>query len=422
MAEKRKDSKGRILRNGEVQRPDGKYMFRYTDLNGERQTVYSWKLVETDKIPSGKRCAEALRTIEQRVIRDIDDGVNTSKADTKTVNMLFAEFMQVRTELTETTRCNYQTLYDTHIKNGIGRRCITSIKYSDIYKFYMSLSQDKHLKISTIKSINGILWQLLEMPTKDNLLRKNPASGVMIEVAHKLKEEDGKKISLTIEEQAAFIDYVYASKKYNRYGVLFTTLLGTGMRIGECLGLRWDDVDFKNGLITVDHAICYRDSEDGGYKYRITNTKTKAGIRTIPLLSDVRKALLTEKRKGSNHNRKPFEVDGYSGFIFLNSMGKVYPPHFVFDTIQNIVADYNRDEFALARKEDREPVYLPKFGPHVLRHTFCTRLCENETNLKVIQDVMGHKNIRTTMNVYADATNGAKISSFANLDGKIKVS
>lgn len=421
MPEKRKDSKGRVLRNGEVQRSDGKYMFRYTDLNGERQAVYSWKLVETDKAPSGKRCTEALRTIEQRVLKDVEEGINTSKADKKTINMLFADFMQTRTELSETTRCTYQVLYDTHIKNGLGRRSITSIKYSDIFKFYMSLSQEKNLKISTVRSINGILWQLLEIPTKDNLIRKNPASGAMAEVAHKLKEEDGRKNSLTVEEQSSFIDYVYASKKYNRYGPLFTTLLGTGMRIGECLGLRWSDVNFDKGLITVDHAICYRDSEDGGYKYRITNTKTKAGIRTIPLLSGVREALQREK---DNHKpvKTKFEVDGYSGFIFLNSVGKVYPPHFVFDTIQNIIADYNRDEFAMARKENREPVLLPKFGPHVLRHTFCTRLCENETNLKVIQDVMGHKNIRTTMNVYADATDGAKISSFANLDGKIKVS
>lgn len=77
MTGKRKDSRGRVLRNGEVQRSDGKYMFRYTDAEGERHSVYSWKLVETDKIPNGKRCKEALRTIEQRVLKDLDDGIST---------------------------------------------------------------------------------------------------------------------------------------------------------------------------------------------------------------------------------------------------------------------------------------------------------------------------------------------------------
>ena len=124
MAEKRKDSKGRVLRNGEVQRADGKYMFRYSDVNGERQTVYSWKLVETDKVPAGKRCAEALRTIEQRVLKDIEDGIDTGKAESTDVNMLFDEFMALRTELKESTRCNYICLYDTHVRNGFGKRRI----------------------------------------------------------------------------------------------------------------------------------------------------------------------------------------------------------------------------------------------------------------------------------------------------------
>ena len=62
-----------------------------------------------------------------------------------------------------------------------------------------------------------------------------------------------------------------------------------------------------------------------------------------------------------------------------------------------------------------------KFSAHILRHTFCTRLCENERNLKIIQDVMGHRNIRTTMDVYNEATESKKLESFHSLDGKIKV-
>ena len=62
------------------------------------------------------------------------------------------------------------------------------------------------------------------------------------------------------------------------------------------------------------------------------------------------------------------------------------------------------------------------FSAHNLRHTFCTRLCENETNLKVIQEIMGHRNIETTMDVYNEATKEKKMSSFANLEGKIRVS
>ena len=420
MAEKRYDSKGRILRTGESQRSDGMYMYRYIDANRNRRSVYSWRLVDTDKNPSGRRSSESLRTIEQRIQKDLDDGINTDIAINTTVDNLCEKFFALNSELKESTRCNYMCLYNSHIKDELGNRKITSVRHSDIYKLYMDLSTIKNLKISTIKAINSILWQLFEIPTKDNELRTNPVNGVMVDVSKKLKEDRTKRHALTIREQSEFIDYIYSNKKYSKYGVLFTVLLGTGMRIGEALGLRWNDIDFKNNIIIVDHSLSYKGSVDGGYRYRVSAPKTAAGIRTIPMLDDVRSVLQKEKRRKKNHV-ETFEVDGYTGFVFINSSGKVYTPTFIFDTIQNIVADYNREEMARARVSGREPSPLPKISAHILRHTFCTRLCENESNLKVIQDVMGHKNISTTMNVYNEATMLEKQKNFRQLDGKIKL-
>ena len=77
MSEKRRDNKGRLLRQGELQRSDGKYEYRYYDEKGERKSVYSWKLVDTDRIPSGKRCNESLRPMEKRIRRDLEDGIHT---------------------------------------------------------------------------------------------------------------------------------------------------------------------------------------------------------------------------------------------------------------------------------------------------------------------------------------------------------
>ena len=139
------------------------------------------------------------------------------------------------------------------------------------------------------------------------------------------------------------------------------------------------------------------------------------------MFSEVKEALLKEKNKRRPKGKK-FSVDGYSDFIFLNSSGKVYTPSAIYDTIQNITYDHNKTELLLAMEENREPCYLPKFSAHILRHTFCTRLCENETNIKVIQDVMGHRNIRTTMEVYSEATKEKKKASFKGLEGKFKLS
>ena len=79
------------------------------------------------------------------------------------------------------------------------------------------------------------------------------------------------------------------------------------------------------------------------------------------------------------------------------------------------------DEVVRAKKERRKPIILPDFSCHHLRHTFCTRLCEHETNLKVIQAIMGHKNIETTMDIYAEATEEKKQESFENLAANLDI-
>ncbi len=112
-------------------------------------------------------------------------------------------------------------------------------------------------------------------------------------------------------------------------------------------------------------------------------------------------------------------MDGYSGFIFQNRFGTLPNPASVNRTIKRIVNSYNADERLNAAREGREPMLLPEFSSHHLRHTFATRLCEVESNLKVIQSIMGHKNIETTMDIYAEATDRKKEETFENLAAKL---
>lgn len=422
MAEKRKDNKGRVLREGESQRLDGQYMFRYTDSNGNRQTVYSWKLVNTDKIPEGKRSKAALRDIEKEIRRDLEDGIRSADASAITANDLFDSFMKARIDLKETTRCNYRAVYDKHIRDALGRKKIKTIKNSDIKNLYTSLSQDANLKASTISKVHCILYQMFDGAVMDNVIRTNPAANAL-KTSKQISKEKTRRHALTEEEQTRFIDYVYQSTTFNRWGPLFTLLLGTGMRIGEALGLRWCDCNFEEKTIAISHTLLYKESESGsGYEYRISEPKTKAGYRIIPMFEDVKQALLKEKAKPHNPQWEPFKIGDYSDFVFLNIHGKVPTPGAIFQVIQNITDNYNREEAFFSRQEGRPPCYLPKFSPHILRHTFCTRLCENEPNIKIIQDIMGHSNISTTMDIYNEATKAKKQESFQNLEGKIKLS
>lgn len=103
--------------------------------------------------------------------------------------------------------------------------------------------------------------------------------------------------------------------------------------------------------------------------------------------------------------RHPEGVDFMPGNIELSSL--------------EIVETYNSEELLNAAKEKRDPELIPSFSCHVLRHTFATRLCEAESNLKVIQSVMGHRNIETTMDIYAEATEEKKQETFEGLASKL---
>ena len=116
-----------------------------------------------------------------------------------------------------------------------------------------------------------------------------------------------------------------------------------------------------------------------------------------------------------------YEIDGISDFVFLNRFGQPQNPQSVNRAIKRISVAYNEAELEKAEKAKREPQLLPPFSCHNLRHTFCTRLCEKETNLKVIQSVMGHKDIQTTMDIYAEATEEKKQESFERLAATLDI-
>lgn len=274
---------------------------------------------------------------------------------------------------------------------------------------------------TTAQKAHSIIYQLFENAVMDNIIRVNPASNAFRNFRKTAELNPACREPLTVEQQELFIDYIYASEKYNRMANLFTVLLGTGMRIGEALGLRWCDCDFEEGIIHVTHALLYKQGEDGNYRYRISAPKTEAGFREIPMFDEVKAALQRERGKRESKKKK-FVVDGYSDFVFLNNNGQVYTQSFVYDTIQGITTSYNKEEYAKALEEKREPCYLPKISAHILRHTFCTRMCEQNINIKVLQDVMGHRNIRTTMETYAKAFRDKKVEAVMALNGAFKIS
>ncbi len=421
MSEKRKDNRGRILRDGESQRTDGRYRYQYLDSKGERREVCSWKLVETDKTPPGKRDDISLREKEKQIVKDVQDGIRTPAGNKTTLNDMFELYMSGKCDLKQSTRTNYKYMYKNYVFDVIGQKKISNIKYSDIKSYYNWLIKEKGFKPNSMEIINTILHPVFTLAVRDGYIRSNPTDGVMAEIKKGHSWEKPKRHALTEQEQTAFIDFVAKSDIYKHWLPLFTVFLGTGCRVGEIIGLRWQDCDFENRTISINHNLVYRQQDDGKCEMHVTTPKTSAGCRTIPMLNEVRRALLQERKRQMRRGHNQTEIDGYSGFVFTNREGYVHNPQTLNRAIKRIYTAYNEQETEKAKKEHRQPVIIRHFSIHNLRHTFCTRFCENETNIKVIQEIMGHSDISTTMNIYAEATEGKKKESFENLQGKIKI-
>ena len=420
---KRTDSKGRILKDGESQRKDGSYRYRYTDAAGKRHDIYSNRLVPTDKTPKGCKEDLSLREKEKQINRDLDDGIKAKVENKATLNDLFDLYMSGKTKLKESTRANYIYMYDKFVRVSFGKKKIASIKYSDVKAFYNSLINDLGLKPNSMEIIHTLLHPTFRLAVRDNYIRVNPTSEVMSEIKKEHNWEKPKRIALTIEEQSAFISFMSNSPTYKRWLPIMTVFLGTGCRVGEIIGLRWEDCDFENMTISINHNMIYRKYKgEAESKFHVTTPKTKAGIRTIPMLSDVKQALELEYEFQQIFGINETVVDGYSGFIFQNRYGDILSAHNINRAIERIYKAYNDEEKKTAAKEKRKPVLIRHFSVHNLRHTFCTRYCENESDLKVIQEIMGHADIETTLGIYAEATEQKKRESFASLEGKIRIS
>lgn len=418
----RQDNKGRNLWKGEYQKPSGIYEYRYTDALGKTHSVYSRRLTQTDKVSPEKQDEPCLRELERRIERDRQDGINTALAEKLTLNAFFEDYINNKPGLKQSTRTNYKYMYKKYVSDSLGLKKISQIKYSDILKFYNYLITDIGFKPRSMEVLHTILHPIFTIAVRDGYIRTNPTDGAMTEIRNSHNCENGKRHALTEVQQSAFMNYISGSQKYSHWLPLFTVFLGTGCRVGELIGLRWVDCDFENKLININHNLIYRLQDNGKCEFHITTPKTQAGIRVIPMLNEVKAALLKERKTQEKTSFNETVIDGYRGFIFKNRFGTVFSPHLINRAIDRIIKDYNSDETVKAKSENRDPLLLPHFTVHNLRHTFCTRFCENETNLKIIQEIMGHSDIKTTMDIYNEATLDKKKESFINLEGKIKLS
>jgi len=393
--ERRKDNKNRVLKEGEYQRTNNTYEYKWRDKRGKRHSIYAKTL-------------EELREKELDVLRNVVDGIRSDKKDL-TINDLYYLWLQLKRGLKDNTFQNYKYMYMQFVEPDFGHTKIVDLKRTDVRAFYNLLADDRHLKASTIDSIHTVLHQVLELGIEDDYLRYNPSDNALRELKKAYKNDSEKRRALTVEEQELFENYLGQQGKAHRWYPIFIVMLWSGMRVGETTGLRWCDIDLKKEEISVNHTLVYYNKgETKGCSFSINTPKSEAGKRIIPMLPKVKKAFLLEKQYQEECGIKcNATVDGYTDFIFVNRFGNVQHQGTLNKALRRIVRDCNYEVLDNA-KDNVEPILLPRFSNHSLRHTFTTRMCEANVNIKAIQSILGHSDADTTLDIYAEATKELK--------------
>ncbi|MDI3075027.1 site-specific integrase [Clostridioides difficile] len=383
MTEKRRDNKGRILRTGESQRTDGRYLYKYVDDTGTPQCVYAWKLVPTDKTPAGKSDKPSLRELEKEIQKDLADGID-SIGKKMTLCQLYAKQNASRSNVKKSTTVQREQLMEILKRDKLGNRSIDSIKPSDAKEWAVRMKENGY-SYQTINNYKRSLKASFYIAIEDDYVRKNPFNYALNTVI----EDDRKpREALTEEQEEKLLAFVESDKTYQKHYDAILLLLKTGLRISEFCGLTVKDLDFENRIINVDHQLL-KNKEVG---YYIETPKTKSGIRQVPMSDE---ACMIFRRVLKNRRKpEPIIIDGYSDFVFLNQQGYPMTGANYTTTFGNLIKKYNKHH------ED----YLPNVTPHILRHTFCTRLANKNMNPKSLQYIMGHSNINITLNLYAHAS------------------
>jgi integrase len=380
MSEKRKDNKGRILRNGEIQERNGRYRFKYIDTFGDPKYVRSWRLDVHDPMPAGKKPEPSLRELEKRIAADMIDQI-VPEGGRLTVSDLVEKYVSLRNGVRPSTEAGYKTVINLLKKDPFGSQRIDKVKVLDAQEWLVKLQKNGR-GYSSIHTIRGVLRPAFQLAVDNDYVRKNPFA---FDLGTVIYNDSVTREALSRDDERKFLKFVKEDSHFCKYYDGIYILFNTGLRISEFVGLTLKDIDFENMKINVDHQL----QRNNGIGYNIRDTKTESGGRLVPMTEEVAECF---KRIIQNRKTPKVEpmVDGYVGFLFLDKDEHPMVAMHWEKYFQHIVEKYN----------NIYKIQMPKVTPHVCRHTFCSRMASARMNPKTLQYIMGHSDISVTLNTY----------------------
>ena len=360
-----KDLKGKELGVGITQQKNGLYNGCFVDKLGKR------------RMKRFKKLQECRKWLEEA--KFVNEHSSITEANYMMVDAWFDYWISIKEKTVRpNTVRNYRERYQTNISKVIGRMLLTEVKPIHCQKIFSDMA-DEGYKTSTMYQARIALYNMLEFAKENDIIVNNPCKK---SVRSDMGKPSDKKEALTLADQKKFLQYTVGRSYENQYRFV----LQTGLRTGELVGLKWEDVDFQKKTITITRSMEFRHSV---HEWKIGEPKSKSGYRTIPLTDEAVRILKDQKTKNSRLKVTPIE---WREFVFLCRKGT---------PVKN--STYDTGLYKICEKAGIKP-----FAMHILRHTFATRCIEGGMKPKTLQKILGHSNIGITMNLYVTTTEDEK--------------
>ena len=368
MAKRRANGEGNIRK-----RSDGRWEGRYTAGRDPEtgKTVYKNVL--------GKTQAEVKSKLKRAIQENAE--VDTLKAAQYTVgqwmDVWFENYAKIKVR--PTSHQTYRGYIDNHIKPNIGKIQLNKLTTLELQKLYKKLlsrgrvdrieakGQPKGLSPKTVRNIHQVISSAMDFAKAQKLIAVNPTDGCALP---KLEHREMK--TLPVEQLASFLREAKESGVFEMYYIE----LATGLRRGELLGLKWEDLDLEQCTLRVQRQVSRINGE-----VVEDPLKTKNSYRTISLGEDAVGILKKQKKKC-----------GDSEYVFPSPTGGPISPDSVIQMLHRVL----------------KRAGLPKVRFHDLRHTFATVALQNGVDIKTVSGMLGHYSAGFTLDTYAHVTTAAQ--------------